>query len=144
MHALGDELPNITIQEIEWLAPKLWPLVEHENQPAEVEEHDADDHAINALPPNVLDCFDVRLQVSKRSHEDQRRVYCLPGIFPNNIEVGLQLVGHANQIVWVIEKAFVPNVAEGQSKYHLNVVRDVRDKREGHLKMLKIKRKLLF
>lgn len=127
VHSSCDRYTNAAVQEIDGFASKLWPLIKHKYEPAEVEEHNTDNNTVDALQPNVLIYFDVRLQVSKRGHKDNCRVNRLPSIVPDDVKVGICVVWHLNEVVGVVVKAFVPNVTKGQHEDRLNVVRDVRD-----------------
>jgi len=45
-------------------------LVNHEYQEAGVEQHECNTNSVEALQPNILDCFDVGLQIRKGAHKE--------------------------------------------------------------------------
>jgi hypothetical protein len=65
VHSSSNRYSGTAVQEIERLTTELGSLVEHEDQPAEVEKHNAHNHSIDALHPDVLHSFDVGLKVCK-------------------------------------------------------------------------------
>ena len=94
VHAFGDELAQSAVKEVDGLASELGTLVEHKDEPAEIEEHNADYYAVQPLHPDVLHCLNVGLQVGERGHKYKTGVNSLPNVFPYYLEVGLLIFWH--------------------------------------------------
>lgn len=72
MHSALNLLVQFGVKESKGLTAELGSLVEHENKEAHVHEHHVENTATKSLHPDILNSFNVGIQIGKCSHEEQR------------------------------------------------------------------------
>ena len=132
VHSLSDLLVEGGVEEADRLTPKVGSLVEHENDPARIQEHHCHAHAVDALDPWVLVDLDVGLEVGEGRHEGHNRVDRLPNVLVGDGVGLLRITGQGLQVIGVISECFQPNVAECHNKDSLHVIRRVRKQCQSH------------
>ena len=126
VHAPSDLLVEGGVEEADRLTSKVGSLVEHENDPARIQEHDHHAHAVDALDPWVLVDLDVGLEVGEGRHEGHDGVDRLPNVLVGDGVSLLRIAGQGLQVIGVIRECFQPNVAECHNEDSLHVIRRVR------------------
>ena len=80
VHILCNRFVEIGVKVAQKITALLWSQVQHEDQPAHVEQSDGDENAVKSLRQGSQTIFGIGLKVGKGKHENNDGVDSTPNI----------------------------------------------------------------
>ena len=125
MHISCNWLVQAGVQVAKEVATLLWSQIEHEDEPAHVDQHRCYDQTVHPLEDGIQPVLRVGLQVAECKHEDDYRVDAAPDVGLFDFGSSLRVGGQFFQVV--VLETVKPDKGEGANEHQLYVVGDIWD-----------------